>query len=223
MTEAPDNSATAADLAALHELPNISVLAPVDDIHEILQRTRVVLAPSLWAEARSRMILEAMARGIPVVSSQVGGLGEAMLGMDYLVPVRAVVHYHSAVDELMVPAAEIPEQDIGPWQAVLERLLTDRAHYERLSASSRNAALAYAGGLTCLPFEAYLERIVQSPKRRETVGAADSGRSRDRERAVFPNPSSAAGAKPALPPEKQRLMALLLRRKLAGAPHDGGA
>ncbi|MGO9261925.1 MAG: FkbM family methyltransferase [Bryobacteraceae bacterium] len=191
----PTWGTTAADLAALHELPNISVLAPVDDIHEILQRTRVVLAPSLWAEARSRMILEAMARGIPVVASQVGGLGEAMLGMDYLVPVRAVVHYHSAVDELMVPAAEIPEQDIGPWQAVLERLLTDRAHYERLSAASRHAALAYAGSLTCLPFEAYLEKIVQSPRRREAATIAGSPQP-GLATAGSPNPSSAAAGAP---------------------------
>jgi hypothetical protein len=119
--------------------------------------------------------------------------------MGYLVPVRPVVHYQSAVDELMVPAAEIPEQDIGPWQAILERLLSDRAHYEQLSAASREAALAYARGLTCLPFEAYLEKIVQSPKRRETVDA-ESGA------------PATGGGKPPLSPEKQRLMILRLRR-----------
>ena len=139
-------------------------------------------------------------KDIPVMASQVGGLGEAMLGMDYLLPVRPVVHYRSAVDELMVPAAEIPEQDIGPWRAVLERLLTHRAHYEQLSAASRQAALAYAAGLTGQPFEAYLERIVQTAKRRETAGGESP--------------------KPAFSPERQRLMALRLRRKLAGGAAD---
>jgi glycosyltransferase involved in cell wall biosynthesis len=173
----------------------------VDNIHEILQQTRIVLVPSLWAEARSRIILEAMARGIPVMASNAGGLAEAMLGMDYLLPVRAVVHYRSAVDELMVPAADIPEQDIGPWQNALETLLSDRAHYQHLSAASRNTALSYARGLTCLPFEAYLQKIVESPKRRETG-------------------SKTASPGSALSSERQRLMALRLRRKLAGAAAD---
>ncbi len=209
----PTWGTTAADLQALRALPNISVLPPVDDIDRILKITRVVLVPSLWAEARSRMILEAMARGIPVLASDVGGLPEAMLGMDYLVPVRPVVHYQSAVDELMVPAAQIPEQDIAPWQAVLERLLSDREHYERLSAAVRDTALAYTRSLTCQPFEAYLEKIVASPKRREAATAA-----------APPEPAESAPAgKPQLTPEKQRLMALLLRRKHGAASGHGGA
>ena len=174
----------------------MTVLEPVDNIHQILRETRVVLMPSLWAEARSRMILEAMARGIPVMASEVGGLGEAMLGMDYLLPVRAVTHYQPWVDERMVPAAEIPEQDMAPWQAVLGRLLTDRAHYESLSAACRARALEYVRGLTCEPFEQYLEKIVQSPRRREAGVTAAAG------------PAAAP-----LSAEKRRLLALRLRRK----------
>ena len=140
----PTWGTTAADLAALRRLPNVSILPPVDDIDDLLRQTRVMLVPSLWAEARSRMILEAMSRGIPVMASDVGGLAEAMLGVDYLLPVNPVVRYHARVDELMVPMVEIPPQDVGPWAAVLERLVTDRAHYEQLSAASRQAALEYA-------------------------------------------------------------------------------
>ena len=196
----PTWGTTASDLVSLRELRNISIFPPADDIDEILRQTRIVLVPSLWAEARSRMILEAMARGIPVVASAVGGLAEAMLGMDYLVPVRPVVHYQSAVDELMVPSAEIPEQDVRPWQAVLERLLTDRAHYERLSAASRQTALAYARSLTSRPFEAYLEKLVAAPKRRGVESTA-----------------AAPLSKPSLSLERQKLLALRLRRKLSTA------
>jgi len=163
----PTWGTTASDLAVLRAIRNVSILPPVDDIHEVMCQTRVALVPSLWAEARSRIILEAMARGIPVMSSQVGGLAEAMLGMDYLLPVNPVVRYHAQVDELMVPTAEIPEQDIRPWQAVLERLVTDRAHYEQLSAAVRARALDYARNLSALPFEAYLQKIVEAPRRRE--------------------------------------------------------
>jgi glycosyltransferase involved in cell wall biosynthesis len=162
----PTWGTTAADFAALRKPSNVSILPPVDDIDDLLRRTRVMLAPSLWAEARSRMILEGMSRGIPVMASDVGGLAEAMLGMDYLLPVNPVARYRPAVDELMVPAVDIPPQDVGPWAAVLERLLTGRAHYEQLAADSRRAALAYARDMNAAPFEAYLEKILRSPRRR---------------------------------------------------------
>jgi len=85
--------------------------------------------------------------------------------MDYLLPVNPVARYRPAVDELMVPAVDIPPQDVGPWAAVLERLLTDRAHYEQLAADSRRAALAYARDMNAAPFEAYLEKILRLPRR----------------------------------------------------------
>jgi glycosyltransferase involved in cell wall biosynthesis len=191
----PTWGTTAQDLAALAGLPNVSTLAPVDDFDELLGQTRVVLVPSLWAEARSRVILEAMSRGIPVLASDVGGLAEAMLGMEYLLPVNPVVRYRGTVDELMVPLAEVPEQDVGPWAAALERLLTERAHYEQLSSASRSAALAYARNLSAVPFEQYLEKVAASPKR-----AAEAG-----------------GERPGLSAERRRLLSLRLKR-LAGTP-----
>ena len=167
----PTWGTTPEDLAALEAQPNVTILPPVDDIHEVLKQTRIALVPSLWAEARSRVILEAMVRGIPVLASDVGGLAEAKLGVPYLLPVRPVTEYHSRVDDLMVPVAEIPEQDLGPWAAALDRLLTDRAHYHELSAHSRAAAMAYAANLNAGPFAAYLERILASPRRRHGAAA----------------------------------------------------
>ena len=77
-------------MAALRALSNITILHPTDNIDDILRQTRIAVVPSLWAEARSRIILEAMARAIPVLASNVGGMAEAMLGMDYLLPVNPV-------------------------------------------------------------------------------------------------------------------------------------
>ena len=66
----PTWGTTAADLASLRRLPNVSILPPVDDIQEVMQQTRVALVPSLWAEARSRIILEAMASPRPRISTR---------------------------------------------------------------------------------------------------------------------------------------------------------
>jgi len=96
------------------------------------------------------------------------------------------------VDELMVPAVDIPAQDVRPWAAVLERLLTDRGHYDELSARSRCQALEYARNLSAGPFEEYLARVVASPRRRTTL----------------PAPKGRA----ALSDERRRLLALRVKR-----------
>jgi glycosyltransferase involved in cell wall biosynthesis len=161
----PSWGTTPDDLNQLRQLPNVHLLGPYDDIDLLLRQTRIMLVPSLWAEARSRVILEAMSRGIPVLASDVGGLREAMLGVDYLLPVRPVTTYRRAVDQLMVPVADIPEQDPDPWQRVLERLLTDEPHWTATAAAARHAALAYARNLTAEPLENYLESLLRSPRR----------------------------------------------------------
>ena len=165
----PTWGTTEADLAALNRLPNVSVLPPFDNFDDFLRQTRVMLVPSLWAEARSRVIVEAMSRGIPVLASDVGGLAEAKLGVDYLLPVNPIRGFRSAVDELMVPVVDVPAQDVRPWEAALRRLSTDRAHYESLSAESRRAALEYSAQLNAGPFEAYLQQVMRAPKRAREV------------------------------------------------------
>src|SRR5262245_57728902 len=181
----------------MRKRPNITLRELVDDIHEVLERTRVALVPSLWAEARSRIILEAMVRGIPVLASNVGGLPEAMLGMDYLLSIHPVKRYRAAIDELMVPVAEIPRQEIAPWLVTLQGLITDQARYQELSAKCRAAALNYTRDLSALPFEEYLGKIVQLPK-----GSAAAG-----------NPAGDNLQEDALSPEKRRLLASRLRRR----------
>jgi surfactin synthase thioesterase subunit/glycosyltransferase involved in cell wall biosynthesis len=178
------------DLLALRRRPNITVLDPADDIDRILARTRVLLVPSLWAEARSRIIPEAMLRAVPVLAANVGGIPEAMLGVDYLLRVRPIARYLPELDDQRVPVAEVPEQDIGPWQAALERLLADPQHYEQLSRLSREKALAYAAGLTVEPFEAYLSQLSQSPRK--------------------PRATPAQSPLDRLSPEKRRLLAIRL-------------
>src|SRR5258708_5281452 len=152
----PTWGTTRQDRAVLDARPNVRLLPPVDDINLVLARTRVLLVPSLWAEARSRIVLEALLRGVPVMASHVGGIPEAMMGVPYLLPVRRIEKYETRVDEQMVPVAEVAEQDISPWREALARLLADRAHYEEISRQSRRAALEYAKELHAGHFEKLL-------------------------------------------------------------------
>jgi len=186
------------DMGALRKHANVRFLDPVDDIGQILARTRVLLVPSLWAEARSRIVPEAMLRGVPVLAANIGGIPEAMLGVDYLLPVRPITKYRTDLDDQRVPVADVPPQDIGPWRAALKELLSDREHYERLSARSREKALAYAAGLTVEPFERYLEQVAASPKK---VRAGE--------------PELAPSPLDRLSPEKRQLLALRLKKKSA--------
>ena len=167
----PTWGATASDLSALRARANVTVIPPVENMDGIYRQTRVMLVPSLWAEARSRVILEAMSRGIPVLASNVGGLSEAMLGVGLPLPVNRVTRYTPMVDDLMVPVAEIPDQDITPWQAALGRLIDDRDHYAATAGESRAAAIAHKERLHTGPMEEYLLNLLEAPRLSRTVAA----------------------------------------------------
>lgn len=202
---------TAEDRRALAQLPNVTILEPVDNIDELLRRTRVLLMPSLWAEARGRMPVEAMLRGVPVATSNVGGLPEAMMGVDYLLPVRPIEHYQRRVDDQMVPVAEVPEQDIEPWRRALREITTGPGRYQQLSRQARQVALDYAAHLGVGPFADYLARIV----------AAEPNPLRTRWQPEEPATrldSKAAG----LTPEKRALLALRLKKKAPVPPAEAG-
>jgi surfactin synthase thioesterase subunit/glycosyltransferase involved in cell wall biosynthesis len=192
------------DQAALRSRANVTLIEPVDDIDALLARTRVLLVPSLWAEARSRMVVEAMLRGVPVMAADVGGIPEAMMGVPYLLPVNPIARYETRLDEQMVPVAEVPPQAVGPWREALGRLLGDRAHWGTISQASRAAAVAYAKGLSVAPFEEFLEEVLRRPKVRKVqlVGQA---------------------APPALSPDRRRLLALRLRNRAPGSAWFPGA
>jgi len=170
---------------------------------DLLRQTRVMLVPSVWAEARSRVVLESMSRSVPVLASDVGGLHEAKLGVPYLIRVHPIVRYKPALDSNLVPIADVPPQDPRPWVEVLTRLLSDRGQWEELARASRKAALEYAAHLTAEPFESYLLELLHRPKR---VHAPQT-------------------AKPVLSDDKRRLLSLRLkqRRRVEGTNRTRGS
>ncbi|HEX5714779.1 MAG TPA: amino acid adenylation domain-containing protein, partial [Thermoanaerobaculia bacterium] len=152
----PTWGTTEEDRAALAELPNVRLLEASENIDDIFAQTRILVVPSLWTEAFGVIVVEAMLRGIPVLASDVGGVPEAKLGVDYVLPVRPIERYEAKFDEKKNLIAVVPEQDIDPWERALRRLLTDRAHYEQISTASREAAHAFVATTGIEPYERYL-------------------------------------------------------------------
>jgi len=153
----PTWGTTDEDRALLADLDNVRILPPRDRIDEIFAQTRVLLVPSLWHEAFGRVCVEAMLRGIPVMAADVGGLPEAMLGVDHVLPVRPITGYLARFDRRGLPLADAPAQDPKPWLEALDRLTGDRDHYETVASSARVAAHAYLDNLSLEPFSRYLE------------------------------------------------------------------
>ncbi len=148
---------TSSDLRELNQCANVTVLEPKENIDEIFSQAKLLLAPSLWGEAFGYVALEAMARGIPVLASDAGGLPEAKLGVDYLLPVNPVRGYSKILDERLLPEPIIPEQNVQPWCEALRLLVNEKARYDVLSRESRSVAMKYLEGLDETLWMQYLE------------------------------------------------------------------
>lgn len=150
---------TQADRIALEQLPNVHILQPSDNIDDIFVQTRILLVPSLWAEGLPSISIEAMLRGIPVLASDSGGLPEAKLGVDYILPVRSIEHYEENFDDRGNPIPLVPDQDIKPWLKTLNQVTSNRIHYEQLSQASYVAALKFIETVAISPIENYLRNL----------------------------------------------------------------
>ncbi|HSN87539.1 MAG TPA: hypothetical protein VL025_12315, partial [Thermoanaerobaculia bacterium] len=133
------------------------------------------------------------------LASDVGGLPEAKLGTDLVLPVRTIERYTDRLDGNEVTVPEVPEQDVAPWQDALSRLLSERGFYARQSGEAREAAHRFVAGLGIEPFEEILERLGSKERR----SAAPTG-------------PKAAGGLDGLTPEQRALLMLRLRKKGGG-------
>lgn len=157
----PTWATAAEEIEEMHAIPNITLLKPSEDINDIYKRTKVFLMPSLWGESFGQVVVEAMLRGIPVIASNVGGLPEAKLGLDYILPVKPIKQYNTE-NSLMgsVATPVVPEQDLEPWIQALSSLVHDREHYEVLSRNSYEKALSFHSSLNFESFEDHFQKII---------------------------------------------------------------
>ncbi|MDH3719229.1 MAG: glycosyltransferase family 4 protein [Planctomycetota bacterium] len=135
----------------LQELPNVCLLPPADDIDQLFAQARVLLVPSIWPETFGYVVPEAMLRGIPVLAADIGGLPEAKLGVDYLLPVTPAAR--SGNGYVGTP------QNVAPWARSLAELLGKADVYERCSRDSREAALAFVSQIDAVSFETFLGKL----------------------------------------------------------------
>ena len=135
----------------LRELPNVRILKAANDIEEILGQTRILLVPSLWPETFGYVVPEAMLRGIPVLASDIGGLPEAKLGVDYVLPV--------VPGEFRKEGFFSPPQDLAPWSHALSELLSDEGAYQQCSQQSRQATHDFVATVSVSRFEALMNQL----------------------------------------------------------------
>ncbi len=160
---------TSENKSALAQLPNVCLRASVPRIDDVLSQTRVLLMPSLWYEGFGLITMEAMLRGVPVIASDSGGLVEAKEGTGFVIPVRPIERYLADFDEVHMPRAVIPSQDMEPWVAALGSLAGDREMYEAEAERSRAAALNFVSGLDASNLEKLLLSITPAPSARKAL------------------------------------------------------
>src|SRR5260221_1468346 len=134
---------TSADLQALAAAPNVTVLDTVHHIEEALSRSRLLLIPSLWYEGFGLIAMEAMLRGLPVISSDSGGLAEAKRGTGFVIPVRPIERYEPVFDENHMPNPASVEHDIAPWERALAALVGDHHTHAAEAQTSPQAGLRF--------------------------------------------------------------------------------
>ncbi|KAJ3288527.1 hypothetical protein HK104_008120 [Borealophlyctis nickersoniae] len=132
----------------IHEfekLKNVTLKDPCKNMDEIWSATKLLLVPSTFFETFGLVVVEALLRGIPVISSDAGGLPEAHLSVPYTIPTNIITGEPetNALKVRKYGKFKVPRNDVGPWvEAVCavvgaekERMVVRRRHGRRRRVS----------------------------------------------------------------------------------------
>jgi sugar transferase (PEP-CTERM/EpsH1 system associated) len=128
----------------LAELPGVTVTGSVPDVRPYLRRSALMVAPLNIARGTQNKILEAMAMGVPVVTSPAAAGGVDALPREHFLVAR----------------------DHGEQASAVLRILEDRAERHRLSAAGRSRMLTHhAWPASMRRLDAIIERGLRTPPR----------------------------------------------------------
>jgi glycosyltransferase involved in cell wall biosynthesis len=159
----PGWGTTRHDLENLKRRKNIAVVPRVKDIEGFLQRLAVLLMPSVWLEGFGLIVMEAMLRGIPVISTDSGGLRDAKGGTRFVIPVRTVEKYESAYDDRNMPKPVLPPYSVEPWVIALHELTKTRESYAQEVRREQDAAKAFVQKIDRFALEKTLQELPPAP------------------------------------------------------------
>jgi sugar transferase (PEP-CTERM/EpsH1 system associated) len=136
---------------ALGDIPGVTVTGSVPDVRPFVRRAALMVAPLNIARGTQNKILEAMASGVPVVTSKIAAGGvDAVAGEHFLV-------------------ASTPAE----YAASIERIVGDRALRARLATAGRERMLSHhAWDRSMRRLDAIIDRCVASRAAREAVQPA---------------------------------------------------
>ncbi len=140
----------------LADLPGVTVTGSVPDVRPYLRRSVLMIAPLNIARGTQNKILEAMAMGVPVVTSRIAAAGvDAADGQHFL-------------------AASTPEE----YEEAIMRVLDDPQLRQRLSIAGRERMLTHHDwGRSMTRLDKIVERCLSqrdSPARAAAIGSVDT-------------------------------------------------
>ncbi|QFU77171.1 glycosyltransferase [Halioglobus maricola] len=117
-------------LAAVKDVPRIKLLGFVENLEDVYSRSRVSVAPLRFGSGMKVKVLDAMARGMPTVTTAVGAEGIAITRGEQLAVADSPEDFAAAVDLLLTDQSSWEQMSVAA-----RRLISDRYTWDSLFAA----------------------------------------------------------------------------------------